>query len=224
MLSSQFQRFCRDLHSEAVDHLGRAIAVQRLHDLFRSQLMENRKLDTGNPNPANIGSDFARLDMDFWPVVVAADALNAARREALEMLNRWGNAIAHQDFGRKELGGRSELRLSEVRRWRTVCDALAGQFDPVVARHVATITGAPAWWELLPMPSKTPPSARRRNLRVGDRVILDLGYRRKLGEAVEDRGFIGVGGRQLVRVRWEAESPEAVRVYEVPAEELERVR
>ena len=56
---------------------------------------------------------------------------------------------------------------------------------------------------------------------VGDRVILDLGTIRKSGEVVEDRGFIGVGGRQLVAVRWDARSPEAVRVYEVPAEELQ---
>ena len=145
LLSSQFQRFCRDLHSEAVDHVSRPIAAQRLRDMFRSQLMENRKLDRGNPNPANIGSDFGRLDMDFWPSILAADFRNVERRSSLESLNRWRNAISHQDFNPDELGGRSQLRLSEVRRWRVVCDGLAEQFDSVVAQHVDTIRGARPW-------------------------------------------------------------------------------
>lgn len=39
LLSSRFQRFCRDLHSEAVDHLASVIAPQLLSDIFRSRLM-----------------------------------------------------------------------------------------------------------------------------------------------------------------------------------------
>jgi len=73
------------------------------------------------------------------------------------------------------------------------------------------------------MPAKTSSLSRLGKLKVGDRVVRDLGVRRKFGEVVEDRGFIGVGGRQLVTVCWNAESPEAVQVYEVPAEELERI-
>lgn len=71
MLSSQFQRFCRDLQSEAVDELAATVASPAVRLIFRSQLSTGRKLDSGNPNPGNIGSDFGRLGMDFWPEVFA---------------------------------------------------------------------------------------------------------------------------------------------------------
>jgi len=74
LLSSQFQRFCRDLQSEAVDELAGAVPSLIVRDIFRSQLTAGRKLDTGNPNPGNIGSDFGRLSMNFWPEVLALNA------------------------------------------------------------------------------------------------------------------------------------------------------
>ena len=52
----------------------------------------------GNPNPGNVGSDFARFDMDFWSAVKALDARNQRRQDALQDLNEWRNAIAHQDW------------------------------------------------------------------------------------------------------------------------------
>jgi len=145
MLSSQFQRFCRDLQSEAVDALAITISVPEVLEMFRLQLTTGRKLDSGNPNPANIGSDFGRLGIDFRPEVLAADHRNAARRLSLEALNRWRNAIAHQDFDALSLAGRTELQLAEVRRWRAACNALARQFDAVVGRHLATIQGMAPW-------------------------------------------------------------------------------
>src|SRR5438477_7507863 len=145
LLSSQFQRFCRDLHSEAVDHLADAVAAPILRDIFRSQLILGRKLDSGNPNPGNIGSDFSRLDMNFWPTIIRLDGRNRRRQERLEALNLWRNAIAHQDFNPRKLGGRSALRLSDVRGWRAACDSLVSQFDFAVAQHPATILGRAPW-------------------------------------------------------------------------------
>lgn len=77
LLSSQFQRFCRDLHSEAVDALTILVPNADLRDIFRAQLTAGRKLDSGNPNPGNIGSDFGRLGMDFWTQVRRAHPQNA---------------------------------------------------------------------------------------------------------------------------------------------------
>src|SRR5947209_5971913 len=59
LLSSQFQGFCRDLHSECVDHLLASVP-DPLRTVFRSQFIAGRKLDAGNPNPGNIGADFNR--------------------------------------------------------------------------------------------------------------------------------------------------------------------
>lgn len=64
-------------------------------------------------------------------------------------------------------------------------------------------------------------SRPQKTIRVGDRVILVVGERRLPAEVVEDRGFIGRGGRQLLRIRRLGVSPELSEPYEVPAEEVE---
>src|SRR2546423_1551500 len=66
LLSSQFQRFCRDLHSEAADFLCRTVPLPALRPIVLRQFTLARKLDTGNPNPGNVGSDFRRFGMDLW--------------------------------------------------------------------------------------------------------------------------------------------------------------
>src|SRR5258706_3633200 len=107
MLSSQFQLFCRDLHTEAADLLTRThVAPDIRFTILRTALTEGRKLDTGNPNPGNIGSDFDRLGLSFWGELSLAFPNLARWRLQLEELNRWRNAIAHQDFNPIRLGGR----------------------------------------------------------------------------------------------------------------------
>ena len=119
LLSSQFQRFCRDLHSEAIDHLTTDPLQNPRYDSARIRLTEARKLDNANPNPGNIGSDFARFGMQFWAAVVAMDALATQQDKLkLELLNLWRNAVAHQDFDPGRLGGPTQIRLTSVRQWR----------------------------------------------------------------------------------------------------------
>jgi hypothetical protein len=71
------------------------------------------------------------------------------------------------------------------------------------------------------MANKVASPGRRTKIRVGDRVLLHVGAERLPAEVVEDRGFIGKGGRQLLRIRRVDVSPELAEPYEVPAEELE---
>lgn len=142
LLSAQFQGFCRDLHSEAVDVIVGGVARVALQPIVRVVLVQGRKLDHGNPNPGNIGSDFGRLGMmQFWPNVNALDRRNHARQAALENLNTWRNAIAHQDWN--HVGG--VLHLTQVRTWRAACRALAIHFDRSVGVHVGALVGAPPW-------------------------------------------------------------------------------
>jgi len=54
------------------------------------------------------------------------------------------------------------------------------------------------------------------HFKVGDRVRFKLGAHRLVGTVVEDRGFIGVGGRQLVRIEVEID-PTYSREFELPA-------
>src|SRR5207244_461439 len=89
LLSSHFQGFCRDLHTECVDHLIRAVPSAAIQPILGHGLVWARKLDSGNPNPDNIGTDFSRLGIRFWAQVEASDGRNSFRKVQLAELNRW---------------------------------------------------------------------------------------------------------------------------------------
>jgi hypothetical protein len=98
LLASQFQGFCRDLHGDCVGRLVASVVSPVLQAAYRRNLLFGRKLDTGNPNSGNIGSDFNRLGLSFCPAVEADHPRNRQRGRVLETLNRWRNAIAHDAF------------------------------------------------------------------------------------------------------------------------------
>lgn len=148
LLSSHFQRFCRDLHTEAIDHVVGGLADPWARPIVVQRMTEGRKLDSGNPNPGNIGSDFGRFQFNVWTVMAQLDARTPGRRARLERLNRWRNAIAHQDFAAADLdlgGKRTELRLSDVADWRRACDQLASTLDVAVAGRVRALVGRAPW-------------------------------------------------------------------------------
>ena len=142
ILSSQFQAFCRDLHSESIDYLVTVVPAT-LEDALRVEFLLNRTLDRGNPHPGGIGSDFNRLGVDFWPEVYALHASNNRRRELLLELIDWRNAIAHQDF--IPVGGNPTLHLARVRAWRSAAHALTGFFDRVMCGYLGGLMGAFSW-------------------------------------------------------------------------------
>ena len=118
ILSSQFQGFSRDLHSEAVDYLlGPTAPGDTRMTLIRLRFTNGRKLDSGNPNPGNLGSDFGFFGFKLWDALEARDPANNDRHKILTNLNVWRNAIAHQNFTDKDLGGRTTVRLRDVRNW-----------------------------------------------------------------------------------------------------------
>jgi hypothetical protein len=146
LLSSHFQAFCRDLHTECADFLVAPVPYLDLLEMYRSSLVVGRKLDRGNPNPGNIGSDFGRFGLRFWPMIEVHHPQNLRRRLHLEVLNEWRNAIAHQDFAPAMLrGGRSTLTLAHIQAWRKACDGLAPSFDAVLREYVCSMTGVAPW-------------------------------------------------------------------------------
>src|SRR5258707_9256301 len=56
LLSSEFQGFCRDLHSECTDHVV-ATAPAHTQRVIRTQFLWGRSLDRGNPQAGAIGTD-----------------------------------------------------------------------------------------------------------------------------------------------------------------------
>jgi len=146
LLSAQFQGFCRDFHSECADFYVAPVADPGLQHLLLAGLIRGRKIDRGNPNPGNIGSDFGRFIITFWTDILVHRAQNPSRKVALEELNDWRNAIAHQDFSTSMLqAGRPALRLSQVQAWRRACEGLAHSFDEVLKSSIQGLTGTSPW-------------------------------------------------------------------------------
>jgi RiboL-PSP-HEPN len=145
LLASWFQAYCRDLHTECIDHLIQFVQPVGAKGFLRRRLMDGRKLDSGNPNPGNLGSDFGRLGVELWSEIQVHDSSAKARQDTLDALNRWRNAIAHQDFSHPFLVGTNRVQLTEIRRWRRVCNALAMDFERVMYDHLVTVTGTRPW-------------------------------------------------------------------------------
>lgn len=121
--------------------LVRSITAPVFQPLVEAVFTANRKLDRGNPNPGNIGSDFNRFGLAFWNEVERQDPRNSGRRVLLGELNEWRNAIAHQDFDPAVLGGSVRLPLAQVKSWRSACQALATSFDAVMRNRLQSLTG-----------------------------------------------------------------------------------
>jgi hypothetical protein len=146
LLASQFQGFCRDLHTECINEIIKFLAPPPvLLPLVLGEFTRNRGLDRGNAQAASIGADFGRLGIRIWEEVDNADPANVERRARLEDLNRWRNAIAHQDLDPAKLGGSVVLRLQSVRQWRSDCDRLAYAFDEAMRRHLQGFTKTSPW-------------------------------------------------------------------------------
>ncbi len=144
LLAAEFQGFCRELHTEAVVFFASSIPVPQRAAVIDNFAL-NRQLDRGNVNPGSLGSDFGRLGLDWWDAIDRAESLGPTMRRELDTLNNWRNAIAHNDFDPRRLGGTIRLMFSTVRGWRRVCNQLARLFDQVLADHLTTVTGLRAW-------------------------------------------------------------------------------
>jgi hypothetical protein len=149
LLASQFQMFCRNLHSEAAAAMASVIADPQLRDAVIAAMTQGRWLDRGNADARTIGRDFARLKMALWAQVEALDTRNHGRRARLRQLNIWRNGFAHQDFdfSREDQLATTGTRptLPFVRIWRRACDNLVDEFDFAVAGHLTTLTGMTPW-------------------------------------------------------------------------------
>lgn len=146
LLASQFQGFCRDMHSECVDHIIAVIAPSPLlRNLLQTELTRGRQLDRGNATSATLGADFGRFTMQLWADLKVFEFNSTAWKKDLDLLNDWRNAIVHQDFTSSRLGGIMSLHLSKVRQWRRSCGRIARAMDEVIRRHLHGLTGISPW-------------------------------------------------------------------------------
>ncbi len=142
LLSGQFQGFCRDLHTECARFIAGSVSPVVLRPAIVEGFLRDRKLDRGNPNPGNIGADFGRFNVELWTEIYQRDARNRSRRAALDALNDWRNAIAHQDFTRTN---GAAIQLQQVRKWRRATENLAADIDAVMSTYLTQLVGSPPW-------------------------------------------------------------------------------
>jgi hypothetical protein len=145
LLSSEFQGFGRDLYSECVDHVVATTAPAHVQAVIRTQFLWGQPFSRGNPQAGAIGSDFGRFGLPFWDEVSGVHAHNPRRRELLDELMRWRNAIAHNDFDPTIFGPDPVLHLPQVRAWRSALNGLCAAFDRVMRVHLTGMLGAAPW-------------------------------------------------------------------------------
>lgn len=127
-----------------MDHVV-ATAPAATRGVIQAQFLWGRSLDRGNPQAGGIGSDFGRFAVPFWDAVYGLQAMNERRRELLDELMRWRNAIAHNDFDPATFGPNPVLHLAEVRGWRSALNGLCPAFDTVMRDHLTRMLGATPW-------------------------------------------------------------------------------
>jgi hypothetical protein len=146
---AQFQRYCRAVHTEAVDALvGVMPGSAELARVLGGVMVERRFLDRGNPTPSNLNQDFMRFRFKLWPSVEGDDGRNRRRKEKLTQLCEWRNAIAHGDISRRQAAGKlvpRELDFQTCRDWRRALDGLAVSIDAVTARHCRALGCSEPW-------------------------------------------------------------------------------
>lgn len=144
LLASHFQGFARDLYVEAARLFANRVASTStdLADTVEYSLTLNLQLNRGNARPEALLNDFRRLGIDLWREMARLNGATAGRRDKLEQLNAWRNAIAHQDFARL---GTEDLGVQAVRSWRLACGALARDMNKVMGVHLRDLFGARPW-------------------------------------------------------------------------------
>jgi hypothetical protein len=146
---AHFQRYCRAVHTEAVDALVAVVpAPDALARALGGAMVERRFLDRGNPTPSNLDQDFMRFGFKLWPNVEADDGRNRKRREMLTQLCEWRNAIAHGDISRRQAAAKlapRELDFETCRKWRRALDGLVVSIDMVTARRCRVLGCSEPW-------------------------------------------------------------------------------
>jgi hypothetical protein len=113
--------------------------------VIKYQFQWGRSLDRGNPQAGAIGLDFNRFGLQFWIEVYSLQVHNKRRRELLDELMLWRNAIAHNDFDPSIFGLDPVLQLVQVRAWRSALNGLCQAFDTVMYNRLKIILGTSPW-------------------------------------------------------------------------------
>jgi uncharacterized protein YutE (UPF0331/DUF86 family) len=147
-LAAQFQLYCRSVHTETAEALAGSVSNDPLAQVLEARLVSGRWLDRGNPTASNLGSDFGRFDLRLWDVLQTFDRRNQQRRERLDALIGWRNAIVHGDIDRKKEEGRLdplEITLKVCQNWNTTLSELILTIEKILTAHCVNFGIGKPW-------------------------------------------------------------------------------
>ena len=145
-LASEFQGFCRDLHDDAIEAVIKSLPVRSsaMYSMLMEGLISGRGLDRRSADPKTVGDDFDRLGLSLWgALAMSRPASVAAWREALVLLHRARNGVAHADhraLAAVQAAG-WPVRLETVRRWRKLLDEIAEALDDAFIMEIDDLIG-----------------------------------------------------------------------------------
>lgn len=151
-LAAEFQGYCRDLHTEAVDHIVTMASIPNpnLNLIFRSAYIDRRMLKVGNPSWANLCKDFNMFGMDLKSAMESqfGQARFGTWRLALDDLVDARNAIAHsndEEIKKCRAKHPHGLSVRSARGWRAKLNSFTAGLDIVVGKHLKGLTGLGPW-------------------------------------------------------------------------------
>lgn len=145
LLVAQFQGYCRDLYREAVDAFVLKIPLS-IRDIVAKEFLREMQLVRGNATKETIQRDFQSLGIVIWIEAKTYDSRIDLWLARLDRLNKWRNAIAHQDFDPVKLSSQKlSVTLPDVQKWRRGCGRLATTLDRVMKVHLTKINNQAPW-------------------------------------------------------------------------------
>lgn len=142
-LLAEFQGYCRDLHTEAVDHIVTMASIPNpnLNLIFRSAYIDRRALKVGIPSWANLCKDFSMFGMDLRKSMDAefGNVRFGPWRIALDDLVEARNAIAHsndEEIKNCRVKHPYGLTVRTAKGWRAKLNGFTAGLDAVVGKHL----------------------------------------------------------------------------------------
>jgi hypothetical protein len=112
-------------------------------------MTQGRQLDSKNPRPGALGSDFGRLGIELIPKLRILGQAVTDAVDVLEVLVDFRNAVAHgneSELAAVEATGRVRATLTSYRAHRRALNQLVGTMDEVVATELANELDIAAPW------------------------------------------------------------------------------
>ena len=146
---AEFQGYCSDVHTLAIEHLIAPLPVAD-REAVRSIARSGRKLDVNNPNLKTINHDFEFLcvtEKNFYQELLRAEPKAKNWNKSLTWLLAWRNVYAHSDFDKPFVSDPNEPNPNQTTllECRDRINKLVVHFDRVVGDNLTALTKRPTW-------------------------------------------------------------------------------